>query len=297
MSTRAHYLKTSSTVLCALGLFGAALVACGDSSGDGGSGGSGGDGTTTSTTTSTTKATSTSGTTTGTTTATTSTGMMVDCSNPIEITLGAFSEEQSDGSVGLFSAEPSPTQGEAEADVLFLEFYGSAVDPAFNGEDTGTFDLTMNADNNYATCSRCIRMIEDPMVPGRTFFTASGTMNIDAASTQLDGTVTATLTDVLLVEVTIDPDTFESTPVANGACLHIATADVQAAPPVVPMGWTCDPEFYADDLCDCGCGAFDDLDCTDMTVGSCDYCDDMGSCSMDACPGTIDPANNATCTM
>jgi hypothetical protein len=64
---------------------------------------------------------------------------------------------------------------------------------------------------------------------------------------------------------------------------------------VVPPTWTCDPTYYGDSLCDCGCGATD-VDCADMTVASCEYCDDTGSCSTDACPGTIDPNNNSTCT-
>ncbi len=63
----------------------------------------------------------------------------------------------------------------------------------------------------------------------------------------------------------------------------------------VPPEWTCSASYYdALDGCDCGCGATDP-DCADGTVGSCDYCDDAGSCSTTACPGTIDPANNALC--
>jgi hypothetical protein len=64
---------------------------------------------------------------------------------------------------------------------------------------------------------------------------------------------------------------------------------------VVPPGWTCNPDYYGDTLCDCGCGAFDTLDCADATVASCEYCDDIGSCSATACPGDIAPVNNATC--
>jgi hypothetical protein len=63
----------------------------------------------------------------------------------------------------------------------------------------------------------------------------------------------------------------------------------------VPAGWTCDPTYYADGSCDCGCGAFDDMDCADATVASCAYCADTGSCSSMSCPGTIDPTDNSTC--
>jgi hypothetical protein len=270
-----------------------ATAACGDSDSDseGGSGGAGGEGTTTVATTATkTSASVTS----GTTQASTTSGM-VDCSNPTEITVGKFTDLQSDGMFAAYGAVPAPDQGAADADRIQLELYGP---PDFDGDLTGMFDLAAPGDDNYATCSRCVRLIVDAegQAAGKIFFQLSGTMDIDPASTQLSGTIDATLTDVTLVEVEIDPDTFESTPVSGGECLHLATGTIDVVAPVVPATWTCDAEFYADGQCDCGCGAFDDLDCTDMTVGSCDFCDDMGSCSATACPGTIDPANNAVCT-
>ncbi|HVJ21294.1 MAG TPA: putative metal-binding motif-containing protein [Polyangiaceae bacterium] len=63
-----------------------------------------------------------------------------------------------------------------------------------------------------------------------------------------------------------------------------------------PAQWTCDSNFYGtDDGCDCGCGIADP-DCTDPTVGACQYCGDPGSCSEGLeCPGNIDPNDNATC--
>jgi len=61
-----------------------------------------------------------------------------------------------------------------------------------------------------------------------------------------------------------------------------------------PTGWTCAPKFYGDAHCDCGCGLVD-KDCADATVDACEFCDDSGSCSEAACPGSIDPNNNATC--
>ena len=61
-----------------------------------------------------------------------------------------------------------------------------------------------------------------------------------------------------------------------------------------PAAWTCDPTYYGDALCDCGCGVLD-VDCPDALVGSCGYCDNEGSCSTTACPGTINPTNNAVC--
>lgn len=61
--------------------------------------------------------------------------------------------------------------------------------------------------------------------------------------------------------------------------------------------WSCEDTFFgtgqADD-CDCGCGVADP-DCADAAVATCDFCDDAGSCNLAACPGTINPTNNAVC--
>jgi hypothetical protein len=62
----------------------------------------------------------------------------------------------------------------------------------------------------------------------------------------------------------------------------------------VPAAWTCDPLYFSDMTCDCGCGVADP-DCTDATVGVCEYCNNVGSCSSTECPGTINPTNNAVC--
>jgi hypothetical protein len=63
----------------------------------------------------------------------------------------------------------------------------------------------------------------------------------------------------------------------------------------VPSEWTCDRSFYDDGLCDCGCGAFD-LDCPSSDVSDCETCDEDGSCSESACPGTVDPDDNSSCS-
>lgn len=261
------------------------VVACGNS-GTGGSGGSGGSGTTTSHATTSSVVTTTS--TTGSTTSTTSTGSGA-CT---EITVSGFKVVSGDGSSAGYSGDVAPDQGDStDTDQLDLEFYGSGFDAMYNGETTGTFDLSMGNDTNYATCSRCVLVYQDPNADApKIFFATSGTMTLDAASKHISGTINGTLTDVKLVEVTID-DSFNSTPVAGGACLHLASLSMMAGP---PAGWTCSPGYYGDGDCDCGCGV-KDIDCTDTMASSCKYCDDMGSCSTDACPGTINPTDNTSC--
>lgn len=194
-----------------------------------------------------------------------------------------------------YSSIVSPDQGDPTAyDKLFFEFYGSSVNPSLDGELKGTFDLSAGADGNYATCSRCLFLVEDLSGANRYFFQKSGSLVLDASSDQLNGTVNATLSDVTLIEVTLN-SMGVSTPVPNGACRHVAAAAVTVAPVVAPAAWSCDPVSYGDGDCDCGCGALD-VDCDDATRAVCEYCDGVGSCSADSCPGTINPTNNAVCT-
>lgn len=63
----------------------------------------------------------------------------------------------------------------------------------------------------------------------------------------------------------------------------------------VPPEWTCSASFFGPSHgCDCGCGALDP-GCADTKLGSCTNCDDIGSCNIGPCPGTIDPNNTASC--
>jgi hypothetical protein len=77
-----------------------------------------------------------------------------------------------------------------------------------------------------------------------------------------------------------------------GVCYKSGTA---------PDAWNCDPSYYAAaDGCDCGCGIFDP-DCSNTTIGSCQYCDDgcgnidclLGGCTDIWC--NINPTDNAVC--
>ncbi|MEW5849551.1 MAG: hypothetical protein AB2A00_12105 [Myxococcota bacterium] len=55
----------------------------------------------------------------------------------------------------------------------------------------------------------------------------------------------------------------------------------------VPAEWTCQPQFYADGQCDCGCGA-QDIDCDSL---------DADECDVDSCPAGQDPVpdDNTRC--
>lgn len=63
----------------------------------------------------------------------------------------------------------------------------------------------------------------------------------------------------------------------------------------IPPEWTCSGAYFGtNDGCDCGCGLLDP-DCANATAAACQFCGDAGGCNTGACPGTIDPNNNAIC--
>jgi hypothetical protein len=114
-----------------------------------------------------------------------------------------------------------PNLGTADTDRASLQFYDTISAPTLA---TGTFDLSAGKDNNFSTCQHCLLAYEDVNATAPvSYFQKSGSLKIDAISSPVDTEVKASLTDVTLVEVTIDSSTYTSTPVANGRCLHIAS--------------------------------------------------------------------------
>jgi len=107
--------------------------------------------------------------------------------------------------------------GGADLDYLQLEFY----DPA-----TGSFNLATGDNSNYASCVQCLRIFEDATETGlgRQYFQSKGSINIGSSSRVHDDppSLSVTLTDVELVEVTIQEGTFTSTKVPNGKCLKLS---------------------------------------------------------------------------
>jgi len=178
-----------------------------------------------------------------------------------------------------------------EEDVFRLEFYGNTA------SITGTIDLSAAPNTTYETCEVCVLLGQDIMMDMSLtyFFPTAGTLELGATSPPF---MSGTLSDVTLIEVTIDQDTFVTTPVPDGACYHITSVPFMFAAP--PGTWACDPLYFgtngADD-CDCGC-AVTDPDCADMTAAACDYCNDEGSCAeaaADCSTANIDATNNAVC--
>ena len=114
----------------------------------------------------------------------------------------------------------------------------------------GTYDLTTTSNKNYSTCTECVLVLEDVNTSGQVskeYFQTKGTLTIDDVDDTygIKGTVSATLE-----EVTIDEESYLSTPVPNGKCVEIESGIFSGI--CVP---NCTAEDGTEKICgDNGCG-------------------------------------------
>ena len=128
------------------------------------------------------------------------------------------------------------------------------------GPDVGGVALGEGRDDNFGNCAHCLYM--PGLERGEVFFADSGVMDIrqDPYGRTLDITVTG----LRLIEVTVDGETRESTPIDGGRCVEVAEFTATGTFP--ETGWTCDQALFDDgEVCNCECGAYDP-DCDVVTV-------------------------------
>jgi formylglycine-generating enzyme required for sulfatase activity len=117
-----------------------------------------------------------------------------------------------------------------------------------HSQSGAAFDLTSAANTNLATCSECLRLLEDLPSPwaapraAKTYFQASGSLAVDPSTPIQSGVngLIVTLTDVVLTEVTVDygADGYgflthaTSTPVVGGGCVALPSPLVLTTPPL-----------------------------------------------------------------
>jgi hypothetical protein len=103
------------------------------------------------------------------------------------------------------------------ADIIAIEFYGGMGDPVPTFAP-GTFAIAATAaERNYETCGTCVLVRTNCSTSSceKYFFATGGSMTITTWGS-IGGTFAGSLTGVNLEEVTINPDTFHSDPVAGG---------------------------------------------------------------------------------
>src|SRR5262249_54489316 len=83
--------------------------------------------------------------------------------------------------------------------------------------DPGSFRLGADDEANYSTCKRCMLVYyADEQEVVYRFFFVSGTLDIDATSDPFHGFMHASVSDAVFVEVSIDEQTYVSTPLPAG---------------------------------------------------------------------------------
>ena len=162
---------------------------------------------------------------------------------------------------------------------------------------SGATDLAAGDEANYATCATCFRgftlnaAMDDIE---RHWFQQSGTLTLTESPFASDEPAVRSMIGMVenltLIEVTIDPNTFESTPVDGGECLTFNTLALTDND--VPDTWTCAAEAWDDTTaCDCVCGQ-SDPDCGLGGGIPTNGCGAGQICSADAC---VTPPPNDTC--
>ncbi len=147
------------------------------------------------------------------------------CATTTEITLTNTAVLTADGTITILGSVPNPSLGDASLeDQIQLQFYA---------DDTGTIDLAVAPNDNFSTCMQCVLGQEDidptAGTAAREYFQTGGSVEIDSSTPPLtSSSYKIALTDVTLMEATIDwaNQTYVSTFVDGGKCLHIASATV-----------------------------------------------------------------------
>ncbi|MDB4956608.1 MAG: uncharacterized protein JWO36_4177, partial [Myxococcales bacterium] len=176
--------------------------------------------------------------------------------------------------------------GDGGSSSFEIQFYGDA---GMTNLGT-TVDLAAGAQANFSTCSACLLVLSHDANGGvaRTFYQSGGTLTLtqDPLGTKH---LLGSTANLAFTEVTIDPDTYVSTPVSGGKCLSVGTLTLDKNS--VPNAWTCGANTFNDGTtCNCMCGALDpDCGITNAPVLG---CTGQQYCSNDAC---VTPPANDTC--
>lgn len=194
----------------------------------------------------------------------------------------------------IYSARLSTNLEANIPDLLVFNFIN--INERFGPMALGTFSLSDAPNDNRGTCAECLSIFVDQVTPNspptKVFFQSAGSIRVDAdpRTRVFKGRVSG----LVLVEVTIDPGTLESTPVPDGQCVEVDDFDVDFK--FIPPQWSCAPELYqSGGMCNCDCGAPDpDCSCDPFANPNCppvieDDCPQGTVCTSQGCQASCDP--------
>ena len=118
--------------------------------------------------------------------------------NCVELEVARFVRAESSRSAYFVTIAPG--LGGVVPDVFRLSYWS---------EDTGVFELGEGENSSSQTCKQCLQLAVDAGVPQREgtarYFQSAGVMEVDALSVPLDGSLRASLSDVVLTRVAPEP--------------------------------------------------------------------------------------------
>jgi len=210
------------------------------------------------------------------------------CVSTVSIGTLDFSTENKTSKYISWYAPSAGTFSDMEPLFITFEFY---PDMAMTPIGPGAIDLASGENADYATCRVCILAFPQDGNVQKTYFQRAGTVTLteDPLNTR---NFKATITGLVLEEVNIDSQTFESTPIPTGSCANIPDKTVDEDR--VPNAWTCaTADWDNTTACDCQCGA-NDPDCylPGKTVNNCSV--GGQACFNDGCVAR--PANDTCAT-
>lgn len=144
---------------------------------------------------------------------------------PLPSSLGAMGalDGDSEGSEGFVDFYAEELNVSVEYASLYLALYAD-YGVFSNGLKTGTFSLS-GEESSDATCGACLQIYASASAEeGMFFMPTSGSLNL----TSIAGRITGSLSNVSLVEVNVDEDTGETTPVSGGCTTQIVSASFDA---------------------------------------------------------------------
>jgi hypothetical protein len=126
--------------------------------------------------------------------------------------------EETFGAIGQYFADLRSDELGTREGTLLLSLYE---------RETGRSTFGVGDDDNLATCEHCLlgTIFEDGIAEKK-FFADLGTIDIRSQSLPQYGVLDAALDNVRLVEITWDPETFESSPVPGGECIRIESSEI-----------------------------------------------------------------------
>lgn len=140
--------------------------------------------------------------------------------HPLVLSENPTGEGSSELLTWVYSLASGQLSGGSDPDSAELQLFSA---------DDGTFDLGSGDNANYATCEQCTLYAEDltGIAATKYYFPDQGLLQI----LDIPGTnpLPIAFSGVRLVEVTIDPDTYVSTPVPGGDCWLAVTDAIFAS--------------------------------------------------------------------